>query len=492
VVLGVAWRTLRYLLQFPIWGDEAYVCLNFLDRDLLGLTRPLRFVQVAPVLFLWVEWGAHHLLGYTELALRLLPFLAGIAALLLFVRLARLTLDPLAAVLAVGLLAVSYYPVRHSCEVKPYAFDLLAATALLLTAAAWLRRPERLAPLALLTVLAPMALAASYPSVFVTGAVSVALLPAVWRRPGWAARALYLAYNVLVGISFAALYLLVGAGQYGSTGGADNWYWQESFPPGQPFALLKWLVLIHTGNLMAYPVGGPNGLSALTCLLFLAGVWQAGRARQWDLLSLSLVPFALTLTAAALHRYPYGGSARVAQHLAPAICLLTGLGTAGLLRRLRLADTQPRWALAACVLLGLVGAGGLARDLVKPYKTEGDRMVRQIVTDVFRQAGPDDQIVIVDTGKHIGATFEWYLRQQQDRIAWDGRIDWDRLREGGQVWCLRFSGDRNCRRLVASCPAGRKLLLVDRARYELQLGKTEKTIERCEVFHWKCVPAESE
>jgi len=28
-------------------------------------------------------------------------------------------------------------------------------------------------------------------------------------------------------------------------------------------------------------------------------------------------PAALTFAAAALHRYPYGGSARIAQHLAP-------------------------------------------------------------------------------------------------------------------------------------------------------------------------------
>ena len=31
ILLGIVWRTVRYLLQFPIWGDEAFVCVNFLD-----------------------------------------------------------------------------------------------------------------------------------------------------------------------------------------------------------------------------------------------------------------------------------------------------------------------------------------------------------------------------------------------------------------------------------------------------------------------------
>src|SRR5262249_48237618 len=213
---------------------EAYVCLNFLDRDLLGLTQPLRYVQVAPILFLWIEWTACHLLGGSELALRLLPFLTGVAALLLFVPLARRMLDPLAATLAVGLLAVSYSPVRHSCEIKPYALDLLLAVALLLAAWSWLRRPERVAPLIVLTLLTPVALALSYPSLFLAGAVSLVLLPAVWRQPGWAVRVLYLAYNGMIAGSFVVLYGIVGREQYGSTGGAGHWYWQGLLSPPQP------------------------------------------------------------------------------------------------------------------------------------------------------------------------------------------------------------------------------------------------------------------
>ena len=50
VVFLIAWRLLRYLLQFPVWGDEAMLCLNFLDHGYHALTRTLEHGQVAPLL----------------------------------------------------------------------------------------------------------------------------------------------------------------------------------------------------------------------------------------------------------------------------------------------------------------------------------------------------------------------------------------------------------------------------------------------------------
>ena len=38
--------------------------------------------------------------------------------------------------------AVSFYPIRHGAEIKPYACDLLAALVLLALAVEWMRSPE--------------------------------------------------------------------------------------------------------------------------------------------------------------------------------------------------------------------------------------------------------------------------------------------------------------------------------------------------------------
>src|SRR5438552_269656 len=99
VLLGVGWRLLRYFLQFPLWGDEAFVCVNFLKDNFVALTGPLDCDQVAPLFFLWGELAIFKLLGGSELAVRLLPLLAGLASLALFWRLAWRLLPPLGAAL---------------------------------------------------------------------------------------------------------------------------------------------------------------------------------------------------------------------------------------------------------------------------------------------------------------------------------------------------------------------------------------------------------
>ena len=58
LVLGVAARLARYLLRFPLWCDEGYLAVSFLERGYLGLMEPLEYRQVSPLLFLWAELTA--------------------------------------------------------------------------------------------------------------------------------------------------------------------------------------------------------------------------------------------------------------------------------------------------------------------------------------------------------------------------------------------------------------------------------------------------
>ena len=95
----------------------------------LSISRSLR------LRFLWAEWLAVHSLGTSEWALRLLPYLAGVASLVLFWRFCREVASRRTVLLAIAVLAASFYPVRHSTEVKPYAIDLLVS--LILISAGW-------------------------------------------------------------------------------------------------------------------------------------------------------------------------------------------------------------------------------------------------------------------------------------------------------------------------------------------------------------------
>src|SRR5262249_17934226 len=312
--------------RFPVWGDEAMLLVNYADRDYLDLAGPLQNCQVAPLLFHWAELTAIRLFGTSELAVRLPPLLACLGSLLLFWRLARRPLAPRPRLLAVAVLSVSIWPATLGSLVKPYAFDLFFSLALLLCAAEWRRRPERLRWLVGLALTVPVALLASYPAVFVAGAVSVGLLPAVCRqrRTAWL---LYALCNVLIVTTFAGHYLIVGKAQLASsvrgstTADEMRAYWDHGFPPRDLTALPLWLLSAHTGQMAAYPTGAAAGGSVVTVGLCAVGAWRLWRRKRW-LLGLIATIFALGLVATALRGYPYGASCRLAQHLAPIYCLL--------------------------------------------------------------------------------------------------------------------------------------------------------------------------
>lgn len=93
---------------------------------------PLADSQIAPLGFLWSEWLVTRLAGTGELALRFIPLVASVIALLSFARLAGRLLDARLALLATALAAVSPLLIYYSAEVKPYAFDWMLSVLLML------------------------------------------------------------------------------------------------------------------------------------------------------------------------------------------------------------------------------------------------------------------------------------------------------------------------------------------------------------------------
>ena len=91
---------------------------------------------MAPVGFLVLERAAVLALGASELALRLVPLVSGLLALIVFERTARRLLTPWYALLATWLFAVAVPLVFFSAEVKPYAVDVLAAVLITWTVSA--------------------------------------------------------------------------------------------------------------------------------------------------------------------------------------------------------------------------------------------------------------------------------------------------------------------------------------------------------------------
>jgi hypothetical protein len=112
--------------------DEARLAVNISARSFAGLLAPLDLDQSAPPLFLWGERLVVELLGHGDCVLRLLPFIAGIAAVILMYPFAARFLRPVEARLAAVIVALSPLLITYSNAVKQYSVELFVAIAFVL------------------------------------------------------------------------------------------------------------------------------------------------------------------------------------------------------------------------------------------------------------------------------------------------------------------------------------------------------------------------
>jgi uncharacterized membrane protein len=177
--LGIFLRLRQYFAGRPLWLDEAMVALNVLLRPYGGLLLPLDSDQTAPFPFLWAVKLGSAIGGTDERALRLAPILGGVALLFLMVPLARRILEPRAAVLAVGLTAVSPILIYYSNEIKPYGLDATMMALLALLTLRVLDHPDSPSGWGALCVAAVASSAAVSPVPFCLAGVAAAL---AWNR----------------------------------------------------------------------------------------------------------------------------------------------------------------------------------------------------------------------------------------------------------------------------------------------------------------------
>jgi hypothetical protein len=377
LILGIAVRLSRYLLRFPLWGDEMSLAANLIHTSFLGITRPLQFKQAAPIPFLWMEHLNVLAFGFNEYSLRLVAILSGIISMVLFTRVARRILAGPALVFAVGVFAVSYFPIRSSAETKPYGSDLLVSLALVALAVEWHRQPSQTRWLWILAVATPLALAMSFPAIFTMGAISCSFVFPVWRRRDRGAVAAFLGFNVAIAISFILLQHFVLKAQYAGVHDAMENGWSATFPPvTHPLALIRWLLDAFTGEMLAYPIGGRHGGGTHAFLALAIGLIVFWRKNRPWFVTMTLAMFLLGFLAAAARRYPITGHPRFTQYLVPAICLAMGAGIAQAIAWLGQPEWQRRTLRGAVYVLFAIGVGCFAQDIMQPYKGPAEEIDR--------------------------------------------------------------------------------------------------------------------
>ena len=123
VFLGIGLRFVTLIQNRNLWIDEAMLALNLVERSPRQLLEPLDWNQGAPIGFLLCVKAVIGAFGSSEWALRLVPFAGSVLGFLGFAWLARRLLSPQAAVLAIGLFAISPYLITYAAECKQYSTD---------------------------------------------------------------------------------------------------------------------------------------------------------------------------------------------------------------------------------------------------------------------------------------------------------------------------------------------------------------------------------
>jgi hypothetical protein len=366
------------------------LAVNLFERDLPDLLQPLAYRQVCPIGFLATVKGAINLLGPSTWSLRLIPWLASLAALAVVASATRYIPNPRAGLIGLALLTVAYHPVQLGSELKPYSTDLLASSIILHRALAWHANPAQPTPLIHLALLSLPLMLVSYPAALVLAAMAAASSLRLRQIPPSSRRA-WFEWSGILALSALLVRHLASPQAAAATADPLNEYLHDGFPASlHPHHLGHWLLQLATGRLLAFPFGDP-GLTSLAGLgLALVGLATLLRHDR-PLATLLAAPFAASLAAGLLRLYPLGGHPRVSQHLLPCLAFILGYGLDRLFACLPVSRLQrPR---LAWLILITIGLAPLIRNYAQPFHTPRDQAARHFAQSFWPRFGPDARVL---------------------------------------------------------------------------------------------------
>ena len=377
VALSAVLRLRAYLVDRSLWRDEAALTYNLLHRGALGFNRPLDFQQGTPPGFFVVEKAVIAVAGSSEEALRLVPLLAGIAAIAVAFVLARRHLEPIVGLVALALCAVSPALTYYSGEVKQYSTDVLLALLVMLAASTAYRRDFTTRSCLVLAGTGVVAVVCSHASTFTLAGVGIVLAVPLLRRRRWPeVRRL-----VAVGATWAAALVVVYA--LFDRGLDDNpflrSFWSDAFLPLPPHDLegvhrwgwaLSTLFSMLTGNQVLVVLFAP---------LAVVGIVRFARHDR-GLLGVLLMPWAFVVVASAVHLYP--AADRLVLFLLPSVAVLVGGGVATVVDLLE--PRLPALAVPVAVIVCVLGASVAIHWFVSPSPVEEVRPLLERVRDAQR------------------------------------------------------------------------------------------------------------
>jgi hypothetical protein len=338
----------------PLWLDEQMIALNLRDRTFAELAGTLWLGQSAPLGWLMVQRAMLLIFGGSELALRLVPVLFGIATIGTAVWVGRRWLGPVGAAVLVLLCSVGQWISFYVFELKQYSADTFWAF-FLPALAVWALEDDadgrtiRVRRLVVWWIAAAIGHWLALGALLVTPACAFIIAATLLRRTGWRAASQFSAIGLGWLATFALHYNMALAGNL--TNPYLQSYWAFALPPatGGVAARLQWLA----SQLVPFAMKpGGSGFGALFWATSVLGMLFAIRTRPALGLLMASVPlsaFALAgMRLVPLHE-------RLSLWVIPALYMGVALFADGVERLGRRAISNRSWIeSSAAIVLGLV------------------------------------------------------------------------------------------------------------------------------------------
>jgi hypothetical protein len=416
LAFGIICRLTQYLIDSSLWYDESFVALNVVHKSFSAMFGPLDWNEASPPGFLVAEKLLVSILGPSEYSLRLLPLLAGLAALLLFAPLARRVCgDGPAMLWALIMFAAWPTAISQAGTLKHFSLDMLLSVLLFsLALPASETKPGRLF---LWGAVSATGLWLSFATVFTFAGTSIVLAAQALR--GWSARQriAFAAANLVTLISLTAL---TGAARAQRSAGLMN-YWtsHQAFPDTN--GILGSTLWLGQALLAfcAYFWRAPGSIILLIAAAGAASFWHA-RLRAATLMLLA--PILVAMAASFAHLWPFGGN----QHMsfaAPAMLLIVGRGC----ETIRCWLSQRRRWLGEAALAALLGPV-LINSAYGALSPRRNSDLRSVVEFFQRRRLPGDAVIVSDA-----ATVDFYTGH-------DFRYDSPPITPSARLWFISIPG----------------------------------------------------
>lgn len=316
IATGIIFRLVPYSANCSLWVDEAAISSNIVNRTYAGLLQPLDMEQGAPPGFLFLEKFSTQIFGNNEFALRLFPLIFGILAIFMFVKVARITLNPLVFVSAIFLFVIHRTAINFAVETKQYSLDIFFALLIILVTLKSISEKITLRNFLLFGAAGIVAQLFSHASVFVMAGCGTTMIFLTLIKKDYRRLAFYASVSAVWLLFFGVLYYLLF--RHFAANSAQQFYWTNAFMPFPPrsFTEIIW-PFVKFYQLFKNPMGFT--FAGLAVVLFIVGgIYQFLRNRQF--LLMLVLPIFFALIASAFNKYPFED--RVMIYSLPAFIIL--------------------------------------------------------------------------------------------------------------------------------------------------------------------------